>query len=138
MAATAHFHRIPRALLARLWADRSRTRADIALELGISARALTVQVKTAGLDLRGHNTKRPCVTDNDLFRHMWLAGVASDAIARHFGIAYRTVANTSKRLALPQRQPGKRPDISLRDFLMAHRMMEKARSDMAAFRGRRA
>jgi hypothetical protein len=120
-----HFVRVAPAELARLWSDRSMTRAQIAARVGLSERALTVRVRRQGLALRGHNTKQPSITDADLFAEMWAAGVGSADIASFFDVGRRTVINTRDRLGLAPRSSGVRPQATVLSFFMARTAREE-------------
>jgi transposase len=50
---------------------------------------------------------------------MWRAGIATDEIATHFKVSGRTVINTYKRLGLPARGMGQRPNMTLAQFFEA-------------------
>lgn len=127
-----HFRRIGRAELAAMWADPDLTRTDIARRVGLSDAGLTRRIKAMGLPLRGSgSTKRPSIhpRDEPLFCALWRAGVGGAEIAARFGTCYRTVANTSRRLSLPARNPGTRPSMTAAQFFMRI----TARAEQAAF-----
>ena len=131
---SAHFKRIPPAMLRARYAD-DVPMAQIASEFGISVRALNRRAKNLGLS-RGPRAKKPLIRQADagLFASMWVAGVERSEVAAHFGISARTVANTCKRLALPSRAKGARPKLTLAQFFEAQLgelMAQQARIEQA-------
>lgn len=125
-----------RDVFAKLWCDHSIPSQRIADAIGITRACVSWHAKRMGLPSRA-KLRRQIIND-DVLRDMWAAGVATDEIARHFGVAHRScVSNAARRLGLPKRQRGAsgkmnggwKPSITLEDYRqiqMARRMAESA------------
>lgn len=122
------FIRIPPAALRAAYADPDRTMDSIAAEFGISMRGLRKRIKAIGEAPRSLATKRPSITtaQEPLFRRAWAEGVPAGDIAAHFGVSYRTIANTVDRLGLPKRRPGVKSKARI-----AHIVQERMAAAMA-------
>lgn len=99
--------RIPPATVRRLWLDTSIRTEDAAAELGITRQGLSDMARRLGLPSRAKNyglQKRGSDAD---FRHMWLAGVSVEDLARHFGyVDHRGVCQRRRMMGLPARTRG--------------------------------
>lgn len=94
--------RLPDADFARLWACTRISTDEMAAALGVTRQAVSWRARTMGLPSRAANRRRKA--DPALLAEMWLAGVSSAEIARHFGMAHHACATTAARLAgLPAR-----------------------------------
>ena len=123
-----------------LWPRHDIPTRVIAAHFGVSRQAVSWAARHAGLPPR---TKvRRQIIDYDQLREMWLAGVASAEIARHFGAAHHSCVTTAARnLGLPRRirstggvrgaRGGWQPTITLREYhemKLAQAMTEDAQS----------
>lgn len=131
-----------REIFAVLWNNHRVPTARIAETMGITRQAVSWHGHHMGLPSREKLRKRK--SDPALLSEMWLAGVRSADIARHFGMAHRSCAITAaKMLGLPGRKRGAsgrmnggwEPNITLEEFLEARlgaRMAEAARIERGA------
>lgn len=110
--------RIPNAEIARRWLDTSQTRAQIAQDLGICTRQLTIRAKALGLAVRGLKTSKPIITDTEEFTFLWGANVSVHEIGGYFGVSFSAVYRTARRLGLAMRGQGKREFTPLVRVLM--------------------
>lgn len=132
-----------RAVFARLWNDHSVPTKRIAQVMGVTRQAVSWHAHHMGLPSRQKVRLRKA--DPNLLREMWLAGVSSADIARHFGMAHHSCATTAARkLGLPRRKRGPsgrmnggwQANITIEEFFEgkdAEKMAEAAaRASMAA------
>ncbi len=134
--------RFNRDVFARLWNDHRVPTARIAATMGVTRQAVSWHAHHMGLPSREKLRKRK--SDPALLSEMWLAGVRSADIARHFGMAHHSCAVTAaKKLGLPGRKRGPsgwmnggwESNITLEQFLEAklgERMAEAARIERGA------
>lgn len=114
------------------------SQGDVARELGISQQAVHYRAKARGL-LTGKMGPAPTIADDGEFISMWNAGLWTEEIARHFGVAERTVRNHVQRLNLPRRSGRITPKVTMREYqqtqlakAMAASAAETARAMKAA------
>lgn len=127
-----HFRRMSRAEFCAMYLDTSISVADIAQAVGLSKRAVSKRARSYGIEVRSKASKRPHIVDTTLFSEVWTAGIDAGEMAAHFGVSYRTVANTADRLGLPKRRKGQRAKISLAEFLLLRSLTRAARDEEAA------
>lgn len=131
---------ITRETLEPLWSRLDIPTERIAAALGVTRQGLSWKAKTLGLPPRTLNRAPQKKLDDELFARMWMAGVSSTDMARHFGYAGRGAL--SKRrvlLGLPGRtrkrgcrkHGGWAETISLTQFLEME-MAEKLAARKAA------
>lgn len=125
-----------------LWNNHSVPVQRIAAAMGITRQGVSWRARSLGLPSRAKVRARKA--DPDLLRDMWLAGVASAEIARHFGMASGDSAATAARmLGLPRRKRGPSgrmnggwlPTITVAEFFemkLAERMRVAAIIEQAA------
>jgi len=90
------------ATFARFWACHEITTQELADWLGVTRNAVSWRARQAGLPSRKHVRRRKA--DDATLRDMWMAGVSSADIARHFGYAGRScVSRRARMLGLPSR-----------------------------------
>lgn len=131
-----------RDIFARLWNDHRIPTARIAETMGVTRQAVSWHAHHMGLPSRTKLRRRK--SDPALLSEMWLAGVRSSDIARHFGMAHHSCAVTAaKKMGLPRRKRGPsgrmnggwEANITLEQFLEAklgQRMAEAARIERGA------
>ena len=91
---------------ARLWNCHAIPTGQIARALGVTRQAVSDRAHRMGLP--GRDKLRRTKVRRDELRDLWLAGVASKDIARHFGLKSHTcVSNAVGRAGLPRRRRGK-------------------------------
>lgn len=89
----------------KLWANPKVTIQRIADAMGITRQAVGQRAKALGLPSRGH--LRQIKHEPALLAEMWAAGVSTEEIAAHFGMAHRACASKAARNAnLPKRARG--------------------------------
>lgn len=90
----------------RLWNCHAIPTAQIARALGVTRQAVSDRAHRIGLPSRGK--LRKTLVRRDELRDLWLAGVASKDIARHFGLASHSCVSQAVKLAgLPRRRRSK-------------------------------
>ncbi len=98
--------RLDAADFARLWNCHAIATEDIARALGVTRQAVSDRARRMGLPSRAK--LRKTLVRRDTLRDLWLAGVASKDIARHFGLAsHSCVSRAVKMAGLPRRKRGK-------------------------------
>ncbi len=121
----------------RMWMRGDRI-ADIAAHFGISIPSVTYRCRSLGLPGRGHRHHHFAVGREDEFAAMWAAGIATGAIAGHFGVFPRTVTERARLTGLPSRPRRKvgLPIEAWHEMQLADRMAEAARREQSAARQR--
>lgn len=121
---------------APVWLRHEIPSSRIAETLGVSRQAVSYLAKKFGLPPRTGNQKSKQKVDNETFRRMWMAGVSSVDMARHFGYAGSgSIVARRRLLKLPPRtrragncaRGGWYETISLTEFAemeLARRMKE--------------
>lgn len=84
--------------LAEMWGSGSSV-ADIAMQFGVTASAVTNMVRKLGLKPRDVRE-----LDDDEFRRLWDEGLTHASLAGHFGIPVGSVSNHQRRLGLLPRR----------------------------------
>jgi hypothetical protein len=126
-----------------LWPRHDIPTRAIAAHFGVTRQAVSWAAHRAGLPPRTRLRRR--LIDPDELRDMWLAGVASPEIARHFGVAHHScVTHSARKMGLPRRirstggMPGARggwlPTITLQQYFEMR--LAQAMADEAASRRR--
>lgn len=113
----------------RLWLDMSITTAQIGEQLGISQQAGCARASTRGLPKR-RKGPAPTVSEDEVFRAMWISGVSNLEMAKRLGISERTVRNHVSRLGLDRRCGGTNHGITAEEFAQAQ-MIARMRDDAA-------
>ena len=80
--------------------------ADMARHFGVSEPSIVYRRRSLGLPGRGNNMRHFAAGREAEFAAMWAAGIASDAIAAHFGAGSRTVVERARLMGLPRRARG--------------------------------
>lgn len=100
---------ISQAEFARMWADKEGWPLNrIAERLGITVQGVRSRARTRGLPPRTNAKPTLCKVSGreEVFRSMWLFGVRTCLIARHFGAGSRWPERIVARLGLPPRRRG--------------------------------
>ena len=93
---------LTREALEPVWRRHDISTERMAQALGVSRQALSARARRLGLPSRSKVRRKLC--DDALFRRMWLAGVNSSDIAKHFGYSHRSAIGTrAQNLGLPRR-----------------------------------
>lgn len=128
-------------IFAKLWANHSIPTARIAEAMGITRQGASWHAHRMGLPSRAK--LRLTKHDPVLLAEMWNAGVSTDEIAAHFGMAHNSCAgNAARRLGLPPRVRGASgkhnggwvgnlPIAAFFEQKLAARMAETARIEQA-------
>lgn len=125
------------ATFARLWSCMQISTEEIANSAGVKRQAVTYRARKLGLPSREKNRRRKA--EPKLLEEMWLAGVRSADIARHFKMAHGACASTAARkLGLPPRERGSAgfrnggwaKNITLEEFLQA-KLAERMKASVA-------
>lgn len=129
--------RVSHAEFARMWADRSLTRVQIAAALGISRQAVTDRARARGLPPRSDTGGRPPTRVNDAdLRDMWAAGVSPREIAGLYGVSPGVIWRAAARLGLPPHDRAWMPKITLADWRAQRALSRLAAETAAALRER--
>jgi len=119
------------ASLQQLLVDDRRCNAEIAAEIGISARYLSMLVRAAGQPRR---LGPKIVWDQARFAELYRAGIALSELAGYFGRDRSTLCHHAKRLGLPSRGNGWQPSLTLDQHLQAELGARMARDRAAECR----
>lgn len=116
---------------ARMWM-RGDPVAVIAAHFGISAPSVVYRCRSLGLPGRGHRRHHFASGREAEFRAMWDAGIATDAIAAHFGAHPRSVTERAGLMGLPRRRRRSAglPIETWHEMQMAASMAEAARQEV--------
>jgi len=99
---------LTREVLEPLWNRREISFARMGAALGVSAEVVRRKGIRLGLPPRGARKAPHGKCDAEAFRRLWLAGVKTEDMARHFGYAEAScVTRRARRLGLPKRQRGR-------------------------------
>ena len=115
-------NRIPPAKFARLWADMTLTKAEIAAMCGYTERGglSSVRRKAAAMGLPPRPKQRAgrmvAVIEEALFRRMWAYRVSTKEMGSHINTHPATISNTARRLGLPHRRAGRNAPTPIRQF----------------------
>lgn len=101
---TAPLRNLTREKLEPVWNRLDIPTERIAAALGVTRQGLSFKAKALGLPPRTKNREPQKKLKDDLFRRMWLAGVCTTEMARHFGYSSRSaISHRRVMLGLPPR-----------------------------------
>ena len=99
---------ITREALEPVWMRKEIPLDKIARSLGVSRQAISAKAKSLGLPSRAGNKRPAQKVDDETFTRMWLAGVNTREMAKHFGYAHPSaIGHRRELLGLPPRNRSK-------------------------------
>lgn len=99
---------ITREALEPLWMRLDIPTKRIAQRLGVTRQALSYKAKALGLPPRSGNQRCNQKADDETFTRMWMAGVNSAEMIRHFGYSSQgAISRRREILGLPPRTRGR-------------------------------
>lgn len=146
---TRRGRKVTLAEFSRLWFDTSLTLRDIGRALDISPTAAIMRARHRGLPERaevwaantgGYWAPPSRLRSDPEFAQMWCDGVATGAIAAHFGIDRTSVHRQAVRLGLPRRPVGKKFRLSVEGWrrqAVLRRMTHLAEAEVKLERAQR-
>jgi predicted DNA-binding transcriptional regulator AlpA len=113
-----------------LWLDPNLGRKEVMAATGMCKSTVWLWAKR--LNLPRKRMGRTEVANQDQLRALWLAGIGIAEIAGFFSASESTIFKATRRMALPSRRPGTRPEMTLaqfRDTLLAKAMARDAAAE---------